>query len=98
MALDEWQAAETEDDKARASARVIALAPPGILRNIILRLDELEASLPPDEKPIDWREVIRLERLAMKRALAKPRCQKCGNPMVLGQSETHYTCRESWQR
>lgn len=42
MALDEWQTAETEDDKARAAARVIALAPPGILRNLILRLDELE--------------------------------------------------------
>jgi hypothetical protein len=43
MALDEWQAAETDDDKARAAARVISLAPPRILLDLIMRLDELEA-------------------------------------------------------
>lgn len=44
MALDEWQAAETEDDKARAVARVVTLARPGILRDLLARLDELEAT------------------------------------------------------
>lgn len=42
MALDEWQAAETDDDRARAAARVISLAPPRMILNLILRLDELE--------------------------------------------------------
>jgi hypothetical protein len=46
----------------------------------------------------DWREIVRLERLAVARALRGPRCQKCGKPMVLRQSDTHYTCRESWQQ
>jgi hypothetical protein len=45
MAIDEWQCAETEDDKARAAARVIALAPPGILRTIVMRIDDLESQL-----------------------------------------------------
>jgi hypothetical protein len=43
MALDEWRAAETEDDKARAAARVVQLAPPGKLWDLIRRLDELES-------------------------------------------------------
>jgi hypothetical protein len=43
MALDEWQAAETDDDRARAAARVIALAPPRVLLTIMARVDELEA-------------------------------------------------------
>jgi hypothetical protein len=43
MALDEWRAAETDDDKARAAARVVQLAPPGKLWDLVSRLDELEA-------------------------------------------------------
>jgi len=43
MALDEWKAAETEDDRARAAARVVQLAPPGKIWDLVSRLDELEA-------------------------------------------------------
>lgn len=50
MALDQWQCAQTDDDRARATARVMALAPPRILRDIILRLDELEARLSADDE------------------------------------------------
>jgi len=43
MALDEWKAATTDDDRARAAARVVQLAPPGKLWDLVSRLDELEA-------------------------------------------------------
>lgn len=42
-ALDAWHQAETDDDKARAAARVFTLAPPRLIANLIVRLDEFEA-------------------------------------------------------
>ena len=42
-ALDDYELAETDDDRARTIARVITLATPRVIRNMIIRLDELEA-------------------------------------------------------
>jgi hypothetical protein len=42
-ALDDYELAETDDERARCIARVISLAKPRLLRNMIIRLDELEA-------------------------------------------------------
>lgn len=41
----------------------------------------------------DWDEIHRIEAVALQRLRRNPKCEECGEPMVLGQKRAHYTCR-----
>lgn len=46
MAVQEWENADTEDDKAWARAKVKELITPGLARIILARIDDLESRFP----------------------------------------------------
>lgn len=53
-------------------------------------------ALPGEPIPVeewDWDEIHRLEKAARDRLARKPKCRPCGQPMVCGQTDTHYVCK-----
>jgi hypothetical protein len=42
MALEEWQKSATDEEKARARTRIKELVTPGLVRDILARIDDLE--------------------------------------------------------
>lgn len=43
---------------------------------------------------LDWREVVRLEGLAARKAAAAPACQACGQGLLCGQPQAHFSCMD----
>lgn len=43
---------------------------------------------------LDWREVCRLEALAARKAAATPACATCGQAMLCGQRQAHFSCMD----
>jgi len=50
------------------------------------------------EKPVadwPWKEIRAAERQAQQRARSAPKCGACDEPMLVGQTGLHWTCRPS---
>jgi hypothetical protein len=48
-----------------------------------------------DEVPLwkwDWKQIVRLERIWLRKAQRMPKCSVCGQPMMLGQKVKHDSC------